>query len=281
MSRFTVIILIAFAVVSANSQNIDKYEQLGEKSFQRGDYTAAIENYSHVIDLSSRLDQHSNSHRTDFTNEATSEISNITAVDPRTAAGLVNRGRAYFASGSPEKAVNDYNRAIAIVPAMTSAFLCRGIAYVGLKKYDLALNDFERAIKLDKSELRGYVGRGIAKLGLGSNAAAMADFDYAVELKSKDPLVFYYRGEARRLTADFTGALIDFEHEHQVLVNRNVALSARADHSRQQLRICRIRDVIDTNPVEVSLKKVVALESNVRVGESKLSKDQLLSTWHL
>ena len=88
MSRFTAIILIAFAVISVYSQDIDKYEQLGEKGFKRGDYTAAIENYSRVIDLSSRLDQHSNNHKNDFTAETSAEIANISAIDPRTAAGL-------------------------------------------------------------------------------------------------------------------------------------------------------------------------------------------------
>src|SRR6185503_3268843 len=60
-------------------------------------------------------------------------------------------------------------------------------------------------------------------------------------------------------------------HEEKVFVNRYVVLSAGTDHRSQQTRLRWIGDVVDTEAVKVSLKEMIALESNIRVGESELS----------
>ena len=70
-------------------------------------------------------------------------------------------------------------------------------------------------------------------------------------------------------------------HEEQVLVNGHVALPARTHHRSQQSGLRRIGDVVDVDAVKVSLKQVIALERQVRVGKSELSDNQLERLWHL
>ncbi len=64
-------------------------------------------------------------------------------------------------------------------------------------------------------------------------------------------------------------------HKHQVLVNRNIALSARTYHRGQQFGFCRVADVINTDTIEVTQKQVFALKSKIRIGKGELSKDHL------
>ena len=57
-------------------------------------------------------------------------------------------------------------------------------------------------------------------------------------------------------------------HEQQVAVDRHVALSAGADHRREQPRPPRILDVVGVEAVVVADDRVGALEGEVGVGES-------------
>ena len=64
-------------------------------------------------------------------------------------------------------------------------------------------------------------------------------------------------------------------HEHQVLINRHIALSAGTNHRSHQFGLRRIGDVINTDAVEISQKQPTALERDVRVREAQPRKHQL------
>src|SRR5579859_3989876 len=64
-------------------------------------------------------------------------------------------------------------------------------------------------------------------------------------------------------------------HEEQILVHRNIALSARADHGREQFRLRRLGDIENIDAVEIPLEKVVPLKGKVGVGKGELRNDQL------
>ena len=67
------------------------------------------------------------------------------------------------------------------------------------------------------------------------------------------------------------GARLLDRHEQQVLVDRHVALAARADDSGLQRRGRRVRDVVDLEAVEVADERVVALEGHVGVDEAEVA----------
>ena len=64
-------------------------------------------------------------------------------------------------------------------------------------------------------------------------------------------------------------------HEHQVFVDRYVALSAGADHGGHQRGLGWIGNIENIHSVEISLEQVIALESHVRVSERQLRDHDL------
>jgi hypothetical protein len=64
-------------------------------------------------------------------------------------------------------------------------------------------------------------------------------------------------------------------HEEEILVDRHIALAARADHRSHQCGVCRIGDVVDIYSIKIALKEVIALEGEVGVGECELGDRQL------
>ena len=73
-------------------------------------------------------------------------------------------------------------------------------------------------------------------------------------------------GRTLRTAIDPPARLLD-RHEEQVLVDGHLALPARADDRRHDLRVGRIGDVVDLEAVEVSDEGVVALEGEIGVDE--------------
>jgi len=102
MSKLYVIILFVFTA-TVFSQNADTLNKRGLSNFDRGDYAAAIEDFSRVIDLTSRLDHRSESRHPDLNSRKSpfdEESKQVTVVDSRTAVAYVNRGKTYFAEGN-------------------------------------------------------------------------------------------------------------------------------------------------------------------------------------
>ena len=64
------------------------------------------------------------------------------------------------------------------------------------------------------------------------------------------------------------------------LVLNPVSLSARADNRSQQFRLRGRGDVEDVHAVEISLKQVIALKRQIRIGKSKLRENELERLWH-
>ena len=99
-------------------------------------------------------------------------------------------------------------------------------------------------------------------------------------------LFFFFFGSWRRLRRETLRAAIQpsvghfHGHEHQVFVDRHIALPAGADHRGHQRGVCRIADVKNIHAVEISLEQVVALEGEVGVGEGQLRNHQLQRLGH-
>ena len=52
-------------------------------------------------------------------------------------------------------------------------------------------------------------------------------------------------------------------HKEKIFIYRDIALSAGADDRCQQLRICRVRDVLDVDAIEITLEKMISLKREV------------------
>ena len=70
-------------------------------------------------------------------------------------------------------------------------------------------------------------------------------------------------------------------HEHQIFVDRDVALPTGADHRGQQLGVRRVRDVKNIHAIKISLEEMAALEGKVGVRETQLRDGQMHLFWNL
>src|SRR5579883_3231472 len=86
------------------------------------------------------------------------------------------------------------------------------------------------------------------------------------------------RGKTFRATIEAGIGHFD-RHEHQVFVDRNVALPAGTDHRRKQGGFRRITDIENIYTVKIALEKVVSLEGKIGVGEGELRDHELHWFW--
>ena len=97
-----------------------------------------------------------------------------------------------------------------------------------------------------------------------------------VLLRDWHPALLFVAWGRRRLGRKTLIAAIEasirhfYRHEQQIFVNRNIALAAWANQRGQQCGLRRIGNVIDADPVKISLKKMIALECEVGVRECEL-----------
>ena len=117
----------------------------GDRRYDRGDYTLAIEDYNKAIEL-----------KPDF------------------AIALNNRGSAYKHLGKPKKAIEDCSRAIELEPLLVYAYNNRGYAYYSIGELEKALSDFIATVRFEPKW--AYPHR-----HLGNVYAAMGQTDKAVE----------------------------------------------------------------------------------------------------
>src|SRR5439155_9535628 len=123
----TVIVFLNLSSFSQTPRSAKDFDKRGREHFVHGDYDEAIADFTHIIELTSRLgvgDHLSRNNMSTF-NETADEAaasSNITVLDPRTADAYVNRGKAFFAKGDTDNAILDYNHALTISPASAVAY---------------------------------------------------------------------------------------------------------------------------------------------------------------
>lgn len=107
--------------------------------------------------------------------------------NPTTAAGLNERGNAWYAKSEYDKAIADYTEAIRLDPTATAsvAFRNRGNAWRCKKEYDKAIKDYTEAIRLDPGNARSFSFRGDVQADRREWEKAIADFTEAIRL---DPM---------------------------------------------------------------------------------------------
>jgi WD40 repeat protein/tetratricopeptide (TPR) repeat protein/tRNA A-37 threonylcarbamoyl transferase component Bud32 len=131
-----------------------------------------------------------------------------------------HRGRAYFLSNRPDRAVPELTKALASDNTTAVTWYFRGRAYAALNQNDKAVADFSEAINraslsLPKDEvwvLQFY--RGQSYFGLGQMDKAVEDFSEVLKLKPENVpsrhargMAYAEQGQLDRAAADFSAAL--------------------------------------------------------------------------
>ncbi len=150
---------------------------------QAGDLYRAIESYSQALDI-----------------------------DPKFAAALHLRGKAFAGMQDIRRGISDQTKAIRLQPKFVEALMDRGIALHTTGNYDGAISDFSRVIKLTKDANALFL-RGQSYLGKSDLRKAVADFTKVIKLApgvaeayQQRALAYAKMGDAERAQADYDRA---------------------------------------------------------------------------
>ena len=92
------------------------------------------------------------------------------------------RGNAYLASGRPDRALADYDRALKLKPNLQEILALRGEALSKLGRYEEALEAFDAAMADRSNDAEILSGRAIARIALGLLEEANADWRHQLDL---------------------------------------------------------------------------------------------------
>jgi tetratricopeptide (TPR) repeat protein len=143
--------------------------------------------------------------------EAITEFTQATKLNPKFPGTWYSRGRAYAARGDLDQAVADYTGALQVDTGFVDAYTARGDIYAKRKMYDPALADFAAALKLHPKHHQTFLKRGQLYLGRKEYDQAIADFTAALEIK-EEKWTYQQRGLAYRHKGDLAKSLGDYGH---------------------------------------------------------------------
>ena len=129
------------------------YQRLGNRHYQRGEYTDAVVAYNKAIELA-----------------------------PTVGLAYLLRGNVNAASGLHQEAIGDYDKAVAHVDQLShivqdTVFFNRGNSKAGLSDYQGALRDYTEAIDRNPNFPQAYYNRGNTHLDLYGFEQAIDDYD--------------------------------------------------------------------------------------------------------
>lgn len=94
----------------------------------------------------------------------------------------IARGNAYLASGQPENALADYDRALRLKPNSPEIMTLKGEALSTLGRYQTALEAFDAALAARPNDAETLSGRAIARIALGQIDEANGDWRRQLDL---------------------------------------------------------------------------------------------------
>ena len=143
------------------------YNERGNQRLARGEFDAAISDYTEAIRLDSR---------------------NVWA--------YANRGLALLKKESYAEAIPDLDHAIGLDPSLADTYLHRGMAHHQLGHHDLALADYTQVLRLKPDDVPALHNRGLISFLKGENDRAIADFTAVLEQESANADAYFRRGYA-------------------------------------------------------------------------------------
>ncbi|HYW18508.1 MAG TPA: tetratricopeptide repeat protein [Nodularia sp. (in: cyanobacteria)] len=200
----------------------DIYYKLGLSSYQLGNYQAAINNFSKAIQLNFNDGKAYNKRglsRYQLGNyqEAIEDYTQAIRINPHIAVAYKNRAEARSHIGDNQGAIEDYTQAIKINPQYADAYKNQGIA-----RYFIEYNQgFSQAIKVNPQDAVAYKNRGDARADLEDYQGAVADYTQAIQIKANYVDAYYNRGNARYDLGDYEEAIEDYTRT--IKINANYA----------------------------------------------------------
>ncbi len=198
-----------------DAKNAGFYFESGVSHYNKGEYDAAIRDFTKAIELDPKdaaaydnrgtvYDQ-----RGDY-DAAIRDTTKAIEVNPKYAKAYFDRGISYKNKGDYNAAILDYTKAIEINPKYATAYNSRGTAYARQGDYDSAMRDFTKTIELDSKYVAAYNNRGTIYAHNGDYNATIRDFTKVIELEPQYATAYYNRGTAYAHKSDYDAAIRDF-----------------------------------------------------------------------
>jgi tetratricopeptide (TPR) repeat protein len=127
-----------------------------------------------------------------------------------------NRGVARLATGDPEQAIEDYDRALALKADYAAAHSNRGMAHLAKGDFPRALRDYDTAIALDPAYGPAYGNRCWLFGFMGYGEEALTDCETSLRLGPDDPAVLDSRAFAYWILEDQENARRDLEQARRL-----------------------------------------------------------------
>jgi tetratricopeptide (TPR) repeat protein len=185
-------VLIADTIIEYNYRegNVDRYFQLADSCFDRGDYEGAIANYTQSLRINPNFAPTYNNRGNSYSalgeyQKALADYTQALRLDPNYAGTYNNRGGVYNELGEYQKALADHNQALRLDPNQAAAYINRAVVYVKQGDYQRALVDYSQVLRLDPNDAGAYLGRGILFFLIGDSQKAMSDLQRAASLSQQ------------------------------------------------------------------------------------------------
>ena len=195
---------------------VSRYEERGDRAYQKGEYTGAIADFDMAIDRDPddaqiyykrglakfKIDQYE---------EAISDFDMAIDKNPDYAQVYYNRGVMKRRLERYEEAISDFDMAIDKNPDYSEAYDQRGVSNYFLEEYEEAITDFNVAIRLNPNNAEIYYRRGGAKSALMQHEEAYIDANEAIRLNPTHADAYYLRGIVKKRIAQYLDAILDFD----------------------------------------------------------------------
>ncbi|MBE9142642.1 tetratricopeptide repeat-containing S1 family peptidase [Planktothrix mougeotii] len=217
-----------------NPSTADDYYARGATNFSQGNYRAALDDFTKVINVNSD-NANAYIYRGNVRRElkdyqgAISDYDKALKIDPNYAGAYINRGLARSDLKDYQGAISDYDKALKIDPNYAGAYINRGLARSDLKDYQGAISDYDKALKIDPNYAIAYLNRCKARVDLKDYQGAISDCDKALKIDPNYAAAYNNRCKARVDLKDYQGAISDCDKALKIDPNYAAAYNNRGN----------------------------------------------------
>ena len=194
------------------------YEARANIHRTRREYNAAIDDYTHAIELQpDRPALYAQRcqvfvRQRDF-DRALRDCDKAVELAPNGVVFLIDRSEAFDAMKRYDRALADLNHAIAVAPAASQPLLLRrrGLVYRHMRDYPRAIDDFTASLRLLPRDWEALNDRGLTYYDLDDLDRAIGDFNAAIALKPNFALAYGNRALCYGRREDYRRAISELD----------------------------------------------------------------------
>ncbi len=261
----------------------DRYRyfiKAGNRSYNKGNYDRAIEDYGKAINLYPKNAAAYNSRghmwrRKRNYDRAIEDYSKAIELDPQNTTAYDSRACVWKDKGNYDRAIEDYTKLIELDPKNVNVYSNRVSVWKNKGDYGRAIEDYTKLIELDPKSINVYNKRGNCWVKNGNYDRAIEDYSKAIELNPQNTVAYYYRacvwkdkGNYDRAIEDYT-KLIELDPKHvSAYINRGDAWKKNGNYD------WAIEDY--NKAIELYPENALAYDSRASVWENKGDHDRAI-----